>query len=255
MTLKVSGKQFPSPSILMASNTQTNTTAYPWDRWSQLPKEERDAELKEAVKENASFDDDHAVGHHGTRPPFPYFDFVQTEEIDQPCYTDFIVQRETQKQDVTADASDYDWFQMHHDDGIMDGYLDVGDDGLPAGSHELSSVEPLIGLASDQREVSHGFAPNPFGASGLPSDSYAYGNHPSLGHVVGSHAGPSAVWASRADAGAPGSHSLIPIEPSNFIGGESPHCPGQDNAACATLDQVLVPTVDPGQSTNQPVLA
>lgn len=239
MTLKVSGKQFPSPSILMASNTQTNTTAYPWDRWSQLPKEERDAELKEAVKENASFDDDHAVGHHGTRPPFPYFDFVQTEEIDEPCYTDFIVQRETQKQDVTADASDYDWFQMHHDDGIMDGYLDVGDDGLPAGSHELSTVDPLIGRASDPREVSQGFAPNPFGTSGLPADDYAHRND----------------CTSRAGEGAPGSHSLMSIEPSNFIGGESPHGPGQDDAGCSTVDQVLVPTVDPGQSTNQLALA
>ena len=239
----------------MASNTQTNTTAYPWDRWSQLPKEERDAELKEAVKENASFDDDHAVGHHGTRPPFPYFDFVQTEEIDEPCYTDFIVQRETQKQDVTADASDYDWFQMHHDDGIMDGYLDVGDDGLPAGSHELSTVDPLIGRASDPREVSQGFAPNPFGTSGFPADSDAHGNDSSLEHDVGFHAGSSAVLGRRAGEGAPGSHSLMSIEPSNFIGGESPHGPGHDDAGCSTVDQVLVPTVDPCQSTNQVAFA
>ncbi|WP_156777474.1 hypothetical protein [Synechococcus sp. RS9916] len=235
----------------MASNTQTNTTTYPWDRWSQLPKEERDAELKEAAKEYASFDDDHAVGHHGTRPPFPYFDSVKAEEIDEPCYTDFIVQRESQKQDVSADASDYDWFPMHHDDGIMDGYLDVGDAGLPAGGHDLSTADPLIGRASDQREVSHGFAPNSFGPSGLPADSYVHGNDSSLGHDVGSHAGPSAVWSSRAGEAAPGSHFLISIEPSNFIGGEFPHCPGQDNADCATGDQVLVPTVDPGQSTNQ----
>ena len=226
----VSGKQFPSPSILMASNTQTNTTAYLWDRWSQLPKEERDAELKEAVKEYASFDDDHAVGHHGTRPPFPYVDFVQTEEIDEPCYTDFNVQRETQKHDVTADASDYDWFQMHHDDGIMDGYLDVGDDGLSAGSRELSTVDPLIARASDPREVSHGFAPNPFWSTGLPADNCAHRND----------------CTSRAAEGAPGSHSLMSIEPSNFIGGESPHGPGQDDAGCSTVDQVLVPTVDPG---------
>ena len=36
----------------MTVSTQTNTSPFPWEKWEQLPKEERDAEMKEALKNN-----------------------------------------------------------------------------------------------------------------------------------------------------------------------------------------------------------
>ena len=36
----------------MTTSTQTNTTLFPWEQWVQLPKVEREAEMKEALKEN-----------------------------------------------------------------------------------------------------------------------------------------------------------------------------------------------------------
>lgn len=138
----------PSPQKLMTSNTPLKLTPYPWEQWSRLPKEERDAELKEAVKESASSDQDDAVGHHIVRPPFPFFDSVDDEAVDEPCYTDFIVQRGLQKQELSADASGFDWFQMHHDDGIMDGHLDVEPHAAPAGGDQGSHADPLIGGTS-----------------------------------------------------------------------------------------------------------
>ena len=36
----------------MTASTKTNTTPFPWEKWAQIPKEEREAEMKEALKEN-----------------------------------------------------------------------------------------------------------------------------------------------------------------------------------------------------------
>ena len=36
----------------MTASTQTNTSPFPWEKWEQLPKEEREAEMKEALKNN-----------------------------------------------------------------------------------------------------------------------------------------------------------------------------------------------------------
>ena len=35
----------------MTNSTQVNADPFPWEQWSQLPKEEREAEMKEAMKE------------------------------------------------------------------------------------------------------------------------------------------------------------------------------------------------------------
>ena len=36
----------------MTASTQTNTSSFPWEKWEQLPKEEREAEMNEALKNN-----------------------------------------------------------------------------------------------------------------------------------------------------------------------------------------------------------
>ena len=247
--------RFPSPQKLMTSNTPINPNPYPWEQWSRLPKEERDAELKEAAKEYASFDQDDAVGHHIVRPPFPFFDSVEVEAVEEPCYTDFIMQQGLQKQEVSADTSGFDWFQMHHDDGIMDGHLDVDHHAAPAGGDQGSHDDPLTGGPSGQWDDNYGFEQNPFRGAGWFAGLDDHGNDPSSVPDFGSHPGASAACASRDGEGAPGSHTLIHFEPSTFIGGGSPHLSRQGNAGCATVDEPLLPNVDPGQHTNQDLLA
>ena len=91
-----------------------------------------------------------AIGNSDTTsiPPFPYWDVAEqtteTESVgypkglfplsdfyDQPTNID--EQQIHQVETVTEfsfnndDAADLDWFQMHHDDGIMDGYLDTAE--------------------------------------------------------------------------------------------------------------------------------
>ena len=177
----------------MTTSTQTNTTPFPWEQWAQLPKVEREAETKEALKESYQaaeyFEADRTeaaanaenkcewvittypvppyghgswvcpqkdvdpmtgetVGNSDEKhiPPFPFWDVAEptteTEAVGYPRglfpFPDFsdqsaIVdeQQNTQFDAVTGyalskdDAASFDWFQMHHDDGIMDGYLDT----------------------------------------------------------------------------------------------------------------------------------
>ena len=57
----------------MTNSNQFNTKIYPWEEWSKLPKEERQAEAKEALKQNASQDERGAeakpipIGHFPNR--------------------------------------------------------------------------------------------------------------------------------------------------------------------------------------------
>ena len=105
------------------SSDLLNETPYPWEKWEQLPKEEREAEMSEAAKEaaNKEFLEDlarkgitpigfpaladvdaatetEAVGHHGG----PHFTSPPDDQIDEPYYTDFITQRNAQKQEESA---------------------------------------------------------------------------------------------------------------------------------------------------------
>ena len=131
---------------------------FPWEKWSQLPKVEREAEMKEAAKESAaqsSFSrdvqtaaDTEAVGHHGgphsVDPDAVEPDFSQTGEstlkesgMDGLRESGMDGLRDSDPQTAAADSltgdvlvnADTDgspsWFHMHHDDGINDGYLDV----------------------------------------------------------------------------------------------------------------------------------
>ena len=42
----------------MTTCTHANTTPFPWEKWAQRHKEEREAEMKEAAKQAAKEDDD-----------------------------------------------------------------------------------------------------------------------------------------------------------------------------------------------------
>ena len=73
----------------MTASTQTNTTPFQWEKWEQLPKEEREAEMKEALKDNNQ-DEDPVIGETvgnpvHTIPPFPFLDVseptTETEAI------------------------------------------------------------------------------------------------------------------------------------------------------------------------------
>lgn len=172
---------------------------FPWEQWSQLPKVEREAEMKEAQKEaviNAanegyapwtdakSATETEAVDHHGGPHPMDPDavepDFGQTgESILKESGMDGL--RESDPLTAAADSltgaadestgnftrivreffgqsdsvtgaplinADIDgspsWFHMHHDDGIMDGYLDVGADASGFDSFLLQSGSDLI---------------------------------------------------------------------------------------------------------------
>ena len=209
----------------MTTSTQTNTTPFPWEQWAQLPKVEREAEMKEAQKENYQAEeyfeadqteaaanaenkcewvittypvppyghgrwvcpqkdvdpvtgetaDIDAVGHgiHQHVPPFPFWDVaeqtIETEAVgghffdtaepeavgrprglfplpdfsDQSANVD--EQQNTQVDPVTGyslnndDTAGFDWFQMNHDDGIMDGYLDTAENT----NGSLMTTEPI----------------------------------------------------------------------------------------------------------------
>ena len=214
----------------MTTSTQTNTTPFPWEQWAQLPKVEREAEMKEAAKQFAKGDQDEiayaqldqaepltgeTAGNSDEKyiPPFPYWDetinesgmdglresgmdglvsplmnqaeaATDTEAVGYPKglfplpnfsdqsanvdeqwdenvgqmynrvtgtggtivseswyngekvsdqLADADEQQNAQVDAVTGysynkdDAVGFDWFQMHHDDGIMDGYLDTAE--------------------------------------------------------------------------------------------------------------------------------
>ena len=167
-----------------------NKTPFPWEKWEQLPKEERDAEMKEALKNNNQAEvwrqqiinrggdpDDpnlnpesrrilsvvsdegegdaltgetavvEAISKADVTPidRFPFWDVAgtaaDTEAVGHPGglfplpdLTDQLANNEAQQNDradsltghalTNAETTDVDWIQMHHDDGIQDGYLD-----------------------------------------------------------------------------------------------------------------------------------
>lgn len=110
--------------------TQQVRPPFLWAQWSQLPEDERVVEMKEWSQEYTSLDENDVVGHHGSRPPFPYFDSLDVDEKEE-----FDIGRADSLTGATlanADADSPGWFQMLHDDGVMDGYLDL-DSGDPAG--------------------------------------------------------------------------------------------------------------------------
>ena len=177
----------------------SDTNPFPWEQWSQLPKVEREAEMKEAQKEafinevaeeytswtdSESATGSEAIGHHGGPHPVdpdpvePNFG-QSGESILKESGMDGL--RESDPLTAAADSltgaadestgnftrivreffgqsdsvtgaplinSDTDespsWFHMHHDDGIMDGYLDVGADASGFDSFLLQSGSDLI---------------------------------------------------------------------------------------------------------------
>jgi len=233
-----------SPDALGSSDANL----YPWEKWSQLPKVEREAEMREAQKEAAmteangdyaswtdaqSVTETEPIGNLRDRPfsagkvneglkpdfgakhhlpdseltpekgapgeteavggesrtdpigPFSYWDAVDpkfdptgesilkesgmdglresdpqtaaadslTGETDESTgnltrtVREFFGQSDSVTEDALANA-DTDgspsWFHMHHDDGIMDGYLDVGADASGFDSFLLQSGSDLI---------------------------------------------------------------------------------------------------------------
>ena len=172
------------------SSDLLNETPYPWEKWAQLPKEEREAETNEAAKQFAKGDQDEiayaqldqaepligmTVGISDEKhiPPFPFWDIAEqttdTEAVgghffdtaepeavgrprglfplpdfsDQSANVD--EQQNTQVDPVTGyslnndDTAGFDWFQMNHDDGIMDGYLDTAENT----NGSLKTTEPI----------------------------------------------------------------------------------------------------------------
>ena len=175
----------------MTASTQTNTSPFPWEKWEQLPKEEREAEMKEALKNNnqaevwrqqiinrgGDLDDPNlnpeargipsgvsdegkgealsgetadveAISKADVTPidRFPFWDVAgtatDTEAVAHPRglfplpdLTDQLANNEAQQNDradsltghelTNAKTTDFDWIQMHHDDGLQDGYLNV----------------------------------------------------------------------------------------------------------------------------------
>ena len=177
----------------------SDTNLFPWEQWSQLPKIEREAEMKEAQKEAMtsaeneeyapwtdakSATETEAVGHHGGPHPMDPDavepDFGETGEstlnesgmdglresdsltaaADSPTgaavestgnFTSTVRKFFSQSDSLTGDGianADTDgspsWFHMHHDDGINDGYLDVGADASGFDSFLLQSGSDLI---------------------------------------------------------------------------------------------------------------
>ena len=177
----------------------SDANLFPWEQWSQLPKVEREAEMKEAQKEavvnaenekytswtdSESATESEAVGHHGGPHPMdpdavePDFgdagestlkesgmDGLResdpltaaadslTGEADESTgnFTSTVRRFFSQSDSVTGDPlanADTDgspaWFHMHHDDGIMDGYLDVGADASGFDSFLLQGGSDLI---------------------------------------------------------------------------------------------------------------
>jgi len=92
----------------------SDANLFPWEQWSQLPKVEREAEMKEAQKE-------------ALRKIFSQSDSVTGDGLANA--------------DTDGSPS---WFHMHHDDGIQDGYLDVGADASGFDSFLLQSGSDLI---------------------------------------------------------------------------------------------------------------
>ena len=216
----------------MTASTQTNTTPFPWEKWAQLPKEEREAEMKEALKENNQDVDPvtgETVGNSGVTPtpPFPYWDvagptteteavgghffdaaepeaagssrrnprtvfelltlpfldvaeptreneavgdhFVDTAEPETvghrrglfplPDFSDQSAnvdeQQNAQVDAVTGyglnndNAISFDRFQIHHDDGIMDGYLDTAEGEFNSNPQTLTPINLDFALATD----------------------------------------------------------------------------------------------------------
>ena len=172
----------------MTASTQTNTTPFPWEKWAQLPKEEREAEMKEALKENNQDVDPvtgETVGNSGVTPtpPFPYWDvaeptreneavgghFFDTAEPEAvghrrglfplPDFSDQSAnvdeQQNAQVDAVTGyalnndNAISFDRFQMHHDDGIMDGYLDTAEGEFNSNPQTLTPINLDFALATD----------------------------------------------------------------------------------------------------------
>ena len=173
----------------------SDANLFPWEQWSQLPKVEREAEMKEAQKrawmkefepwtDAKSVTETEAVGHHGGPHPMdpdavePDFgdagestlkesgmDGLResdpltatadslTGEADESTgnFTRIVREFFGQSDSVTGAPlinADTDgspsWFHMHHDDGIMDGYLDVGADASGFDSFLLQSGSDLI---------------------------------------------------------------------------------------------------------------
>ena len=104
------------------TSSQEAPQHFPWTQWSQLPKVEREAEIKEFAKHNSSLDESDAVGHHRPRRPFPYYDSLTHKEIEISDQRP--IDSGPGEASPNNDADRPGWFQIHHNDGIMDGYLD-----------------------------------------------------------------------------------------------------------------------------------
>ena len=119
-----------------------------------------------------SFGFDEAVGNSDEKhiSPFPFWDVVEptteTEAVGHPRglfpLPDFSDQSanvdERQNAQVDAvtgyslnndDAAGFDWFQMHHDDGIMDGYLDTAEGEFSSNPETLTPFNIDNALVTD----------------------------------------------------------------------------------------------------------
>ena len=108
------------------TSSQEAPQHFPWTQWSQLPKVEREAEIKEFAKHNSSLEESDAVGHHRSRRPFPYYDALDQKEMETSDQHQ--IDSLTGEASANADTDRPDWFQIHHNDGIKDGYLDAAQD-------------------------------------------------------------------------------------------------------------------------------
>jgi hypothetical protein len=184
------------------SSDLLNETAFPWEEWEKLPKEERDAEMKEAIKKNQQTDDlRQQIINGGGDPDSPnlhpqYREIlsaaseeggidvltgettndenvggmynrvtgvggtIKTESwYNGQRVSDELVnideQQNAQVDSVTGytlnndDAASFDRFQMHHDDGIMDGYLDTAEGVFNPNAETLSPLNLDSALVTD----------------------------------------------------------------------------------------------------------
>jgi hypothetical protein len=182
------------------SSDLLNEAPFPWEKWEQLPKEEREAEMKEAAKQAGKEDKDETayaqldqaepligetVGRSDEKhiPSFPFWDnaeptieseavgghFFDTAEPEAvghrrglfplPDFSDQSAnvdeQQNAQVDAITRyslnndDAAGFDWFHMHHDDGIMDGYLDTAEGEFNSKPETLTPIDLNSALVTD----------------------------------------------------------------------------------------------------------
>ena len=161
--MKESRGQHPKHSLLkaMTTSTQANTTPYPWEKWSMLPKEEREAEMNEELKNANRIDNlrQYITNQGGDpngpnlRPEYrqilsgasdigietnPYlnaladpleWEFENKEKVDKPLIIEVI--------DLVKNG----WSKWHDGNGFREGYLDI------------SQPDSLTGEATDTENV------------------------------------------------------------------------------------------------------